>query len=84
MRPLYKTTIVIWTDSDPAGCEIAYLACEAENGDAYCSLRETVLVPEPEKDPAWDSTEFFGCEDDAGNFEPPGLGEVDLTEDLGG
>lgn len=84
MRPLYKTTIVIWSDSDVTSCEIASLAHEAETGDAYCSHRETVLVPEPEKDPAWDGTEFFSCEDDAGNWEPPSLGEVDLSEDLEG
>jgi len=35
------------------------LTHRAENGDAYCSMMDCVLVPEPDKDATWDGTEFF-------------------------
>lgn len=63
MKPLYKTTIVIWTDYEPIGFGddlLSSLACEAEVGDAYCSSCETKQVEEPSSDPNWDGTEFFG------------------------
>lgn len=60
MRPLYKTTIVIWSEYDPTGCsELVDLAGEATSGDAYCSKSETERIPDPSKDPDWDGTEFF-------------------------
>ena len=57
---LYKTTIAIWTDYDPAGYEIDNLAREAMVGDAYCSLQECVKVDDPESDPHPPNMEFFG------------------------
>jgi hypothetical protein len=57
--PLYKTTIVIWTDYDPRTRELEDLAREATVGDAYCSKQEAVEVADPSGDPEWDGTEFF-------------------------
>jgi len=58
-KPLYKTTIVIWSGFDPADVEIDDLAREAIEGDAYCSSCRRELVDDPEADDAWDGTEFF-------------------------
>ena len=57
-RPLYKTTIVIWTSYE-FHAELEDLAREATSGDAYCSTFTTVKVDTPATDPAWDGTEFF-------------------------
>lgn len=53
---LFKTTIVIWTDFDPADFEIDTLAREAMNGDAYCSQQTTDPITDKEQFP---KTEFF-------------------------
>ena len=60
MRPLFKTTIVIWSDFDPVSAELSELAREAEVGEAYCSRSARVFVQDPVNDPDWDGTEFFG------------------------
>ncbi len=62
MRPLYKTTIVIWSEAGGDAVELSTLAREAETGDAYCSRSQSVRVEDPAKDPDWDGTEFFGPE----------------------
>ena len=59
VKPLYKTTIIIWTEYDPNGLELTNLASQAERADGDCSRMTSGLVAKPEKDPAWDSTEFF-------------------------
>ena len=60
MRPLYKTTIVIWSEYDPTEkYELKELANEAEQGDAYCSKMRATLIDKPHEDPDWDNTEFF-------------------------
>jgi hypothetical protein len=64
LKPLYESTIGIWTRYDPTELELTEMAHEAESGDAYCSGMKCVLVLEPEKDSAWDGTEFFDAEDD--------------------
>lgn len=64
MRPLFKTTIVIWSESNPTSTEISALARDAESGDSYCSKRISEPVADPSTDPDWDSTEFFGAEDE--------------------
>lgn len=61
---LWKTTIVIWSDFDPREVEIGNLAREAESGDSYCSKRVDDYIEQPEKDPDWDNTEFFGTNED--------------------
>ena len=59
MKPLYKTTIVIWTEEDTRGWELEDLAREATVGVAYCSTQTIAAVLDPEEDPDWDGTEFF-------------------------
>lgn len=59
MQPLYKSTIVIWSSWDPETVELSYLARQAEDGDAYCSVQKAELVHAPEDDEQWDDTEFF-------------------------
>ena len=54
---LYKTTIVIWTDCNPAHREIDDLAREAMVGDAFCSQQHVEHVTGPGQFP---DTDFFG------------------------
>jgi hypothetical protein len=58
-KPLYKTTIVIWSDSDPSCVELLDLARDATDGGSFCSMQRTELVQEPQKDPMWEDTDFF-------------------------
>ena len=59
-KPLFKTTVIIWTEDDPTNrYELKELANEAEQGEAYCSRMTAEKITEPEKDPDWDGTEFF-------------------------
>ena len=71
MKVLYKSTIIIWTTYDPTDIELPEIAHQAQSGDAYCSTLDCVLVPEPEKDPAWDGTEFFDEEDEGEDQRGP-------------
>lgn len=59
MKPLFKTTAVIWTEYDPSAVELSDLAREAENGSAYCSTLTAEPIADPDTDPDWDGTEFF-------------------------
>lgn len=60
MKPLYRTIIVIWSEYDPTNeLELEELARAATNGDAYCSVQESVKVDNPEDDPHWDNNTFF-------------------------
>jgi len=63
-KALYRTTIVIWSEYDGEKVEIEDLAFQATEGNAYCSKQSSVLVREPELDPDWDGTEFFGILDE--------------------
>ena len=58
--PLHKTTIVIWSELPGDQVELERLGREASSGDAYCSRYRSELVERPERDPAWDGTDFFG------------------------
>lgn len=69
MKPLYKHTIVIWAEEDLGGAELNQIAREASDGMAYCSQQTSVLINSPELDPDWESTEFFGEEDDEDFWE---------------
>lgn len=65
MKRLYKTTIVIWSETDPSGTmEIDEIASEAIDGQFYCSKQRTIRVDEPTTDPDWDQTSFFDKPDD--------------------
>ncbi|HRY01572.1 MAG TPA: hypothetical protein P5256_00480 [Beijerinckiaceae bacterium] len=57
---LYKTTIEIWTDYNPACREIDDLAQEAMIGSAFCSLQHTDEVTDPAQFP---DTDFFGSDE---------------------
>ncbi len=82
---LYKTTIVVWTEykaddaasSDPDGDALVSIAHDACHGEAYCSKFDCVEVVDPERDPDWDGTEFFGEQaepKERGPFDCPGCG----------
>jgi len=66
MKKLYKTTIVIWSEYDPAtgNVDLDDLARDACDGESYCSRMESVAVENPKDDEDWDGTEFFGTEDE--------------------
>jgi hypothetical protein len=67
MKPLYKSTIVIWSDFDPETVELSDLALDAMCGGSYCSKMVAEHVVNPDNDPDWDGSEFFGVEDEEGN-----------------
>lgn len=69
-KKLWKTTIVIWSDYDPAELDASDLARDAERGDSYCSKQESVAVDDPAGDPEWDGTEFFGVDEPEEDDEP--------------
>lgn len=66
--PLFKTTIVIWSEYNPQERELDDLARDATSGESYCSRFHVEQVADPKSDPAWDGTEFF----DTGDIEPEG------------
>ena len=81
---LYKTSIIIWSEYDPAELELTDLAHRAETGDAYCSTMGCALISEPEKDPTWDGTDFFDAEDGVDLSSGATLGDptgADLSRD---
>jgi len=57
--PLYRTTLVIWSDFEPSELSPEDLGREAVSGEAYCSAQDSILVEDPTSDPQWDGTEFF-------------------------
>lgn len=64
-KPLFKTTIVVWTEYDTSEVELSILARDASFGEAYCAKQECSYVTDVSKDPDWDGTEFFGDDEDA-------------------
>lgn len=58
-KSLYKSVIIIWSDTNPNKMELSDLARDAESGDSYCSQMKTSLIKDPVNDPDWDGTEFF-------------------------
>ena len=61
MKPLYKTTAVIWTESDPSkgNFSLMDLPILAEKEYFWCSSMKAVHVAEPEKDREWNDTDFL-------------------------
>jgi hypothetical protein len=59
MKPLYKTTIIIWSPFDGEEAELTDLAFQATEGNSYCSSQKSILVDDPRDDPDWDGTSFF-------------------------
>ena len=66
MKPLYKTIAIIWTEYDPTAVDplLTDLQFHAENEFVHISSMTCVPIAEPEKDPAWDGTDFFDVEGD--------------------
>jgi hypothetical protein len=60
MTGLYKTKIVIWSEWDTSETELDIIGREAMQGDAYCSAMNVTWVKNPQEDPEFDDTEFFG------------------------
>jgi hypothetical protein len=60
-KPLFKTTIVIWSDFSQKTypIDLSALRRGAAVGEAYCSKLEIHRVITPEADDDWDGTEFF-------------------------
>ncbi len=61
--PLHKTTVVVWSRFPGEQVELEELAREATCGAAYCARYRSELVNDPERDPAWDRTDFFSEEE---------------------
>lgn len=65
-KPLFRSTIVIWSEFDPTTVELSRLAWEADQGEAYCSDVEVVRVEDPFADDHPPSADFFEVlEDDS-------------------
>lgn len=66
MKGLWKSTIVIWSTSDPSETDIEDLAREALAGDdAHCSQHKVEFIDDLESDPDWDESDFLnGIEED--------------------
>jgi|Wag4MinimDraft_6_1082665.scaffolds.fasta_scaffold12898_4 hypothetical protein len=61
-KPLYKTTIVVWSDFDPNGVSpIDLVNDDGDNefGRSYISYRNSREMVDPHTDPHWDNTEHF-------------------------
>lgn len=61
MKPLYKTTVVIWSATPGDTQELSTLATAAESGDAYCSRFRSEHIADPAEDPDWDDNDV--CEE---------------------
>lgn len=70
---LYKTTIVIWSDTDPRCMELDELARDAVSGESYCAFSDMMYVEDPEQDDYAPDMEFFRLFDD----ESPWIEEED-------
>ncbi|KKN60403.1 hypothetical protein LCGC14_0532370 [marine sediment metagenome] len=62
MKPLWRTTIHIWTEDDPQKAELETLAYEATEGSAFCSKQDSEYIRDPIA--AGLQTEFFDGPDD--------------------
>lgn len=62
---LYRSTITIWSEVNPAAMELSTLAREAETGSAYCAEHRSEFVAVPMKDAGFPegAGEFFGFQD---------------------
>lgn len=74
--PLFKTTVVLWTDFDPSDLlEIEALADLVDDDSAFVSTIFTSQVETPESDPQWVDTDFF----DENTDETDDDDEIDLV-----
>lgn len=63
-KPLFKTTIVVWSNESTAGRDIDSIARDAMDGDCFCSSQECEYVADPSKDEDYIDTSFFNDSDD--------------------
>jgi hypothetical protein len=66
-KTLWKTTIEIWTDYNPAEVEIADLAQEATTGAAFCTEQRVEEIRDPAQFPI---TDFFSMSEDDDEAPP--------------
>lgn len=59
MQPLYKTTIVVWSEDDLSDWDVEDIGKHIENIRAYEARHDTVLVEKPELDSDYDPTSLF-------------------------
>jgi hypothetical protein len=61
VRPLYKTVVILWTESKPSEVDfpLTALAALSECEYVHCSSMKSFLVAEPEKDPSWKDRDFW-------------------------
>jgi hypothetical protein len=61
VKALYKTTAIIWTESDPSrgNFSLMDLPILSENEYVWCSSMKTVMVADPAKDREWNDTDFW-------------------------
>jgi len=66
MKKLYKTTIVIWSNTNPEECDIEDIARETLCGDHFLAEHKIELVGDPTEDVDWNagSEDFFKGNDD--------------------
>jgi hypothetical protein len=58
---LFKSTIVIWTDYNPAAVDLEDLAKDADSGDAYLEQQSYVIVRDEDVP---DAVKSFMCNDE--------------------
>lgn len=71
MKPLHKTTIVIWSDPESISAhamEVDDLAREAMEGLAYCTRQDTDLIDDPLSDPEFAGGDSFFGDDDEDDY----------------
>jgi hypothetical protein len=61
VKPLYKTTVIIWTESNLTKVDfpLTDLAVLSECEYVHFSSLKSVLIEEPEKDPSWKDRDFW-------------------------
>jgi hypothetical protein len=77
---LWKTTAVIWSQYPGDSISLTDLARQADTGDAYCPLSQSVYVAAPGDDPDWDGTEFFREQDEQDPDGAPGPAAIAAAE----
>ena len=84
MKPLWKTTIVIWSEFDASQVEIDYLARDASNGDSICTSSVTERIDDPPSHPGFAATgEFFYDHDTVFPCSECGAADADWDETAG-
>lgn len=69
MKGLWKSTIVIWSTSDPSETDVEDLAREALAGDAHCSTNKVEFIDDLESDSDWDGSDFLNGQEENDEYE---------------